>query len=223
MEHIDLENSLLRNIPPDTIEHLIGLTKRKSYSNNQLVFAKGDEADGMMIVRSGNVKIVNYAESGKEIIFRILNLGEVFGEIALIDGGTRTAEARAVGNTELLYLERSAFLPILETDSSLSLGLMKILCERLRITTEQLEDFTFLDLRLRLVKCLIHLAEQHLDSSYNGQNIRIVTSQNILAAMMGSTREAVNKRLRELEEEGLISLGRGCITIYDLASIKGSS
>ena len=217
------QNSLFRDLSQEVQDRLIVLTRSKKCQNNQLIFSKGEPAESLMAVRSGGVKILNYAPNGKEIIFRILKPGKVFGEIAMIDGGGRTAEARAVGTTELQILDRREFLSVLANSPELSLGLLQILCGRLRSTSEQLEDFTFLDLKSRLAKCLAQLGEQRLEFIPDGKDIEIKVSQQVLAAMMGTTREAVNKRLREWEDEGLISLGRGAITLHNLGVLKAVS
>jgi len=220
LKNVFESHTLLGQLPQELVDQLQALSRTQTYTNNQAIFFKGDPASGMMTLVSGNVKIVSYASNGKEIIFKVLGPGEVLGEIALIDGGNRTAEARAIGATELLFFDRKDFLPLLETDPTLCIALLKVLCQRLRSTDEQLEDFTFLDLRLRLAKCLVQLGSQHLERDPSGKDVRIIASQQMLASMMGATREAVNKRLREWEEGGMLSLGRGFVILHDLEAFK---
>lgn len=205
---------LFETLSSTDIEKLEALAHARDFTNGQMIFAKGDPATGMMGVIKGEVRILNYSPDGKEIVLRTVKPGEIFGEIALIDGGERTAEARAVGKTSLLSLERKDFLPFLEENPKLCIQLMNVLCQRLRATSEQLEDFSFLDLRVRLAKCLVHMAEQH-PAAGTSDKIVLSINQKTLAAMVGTTREAVNKRLREWEESGMIELGRGSITVLD--------
>ena len=214
VERVLANHFLFENLAEDELARVSALAHAKDFANNQLIFSKGDPATGMMAVTTGQVRIVNYSADGKEIVLRLVNPGEVFGEIALIDGGERTAEARAHGKTTLLFIDRHDFLPFLEENPKLCIDLMKVLCQRLRSTSEQLEDFSFLDLRVRLAKCLVHLAGEQGPDGGTGE-VTLSISQKMLAAMMGTTREAVNKRLRDWEDQGLLSLGRGAVTVVD--------
>ena len=218
MEALFARNFLFEHLPENELARIAALARERSFSRNQLIFAKGDSATGMMAVVSGGVRIVSYSADGKEIILRMVGPGEVFGEIALIDGGERTAEARAMEATKLAFLDRDDFLPFLEANPKLCIDLLNVLCQRLRSTSEQLEDFSFLDLRVRLAKCLSHLADEK--GAAPGAGVTLSLSQQVLAAMVGTSREAVNKRLREWEEEGLLSLGRGSVTVKDVEALK---
>ncbi|MCB2100580.1 MAG: Crp/Fnr family transcriptional regulator [Rhodobacterales bacterium] len=220
MRDILAEHFLLKGLPPDDLDRLAALSHTRAYTANQNIFSKGDPATGMMGVISGRVRIVAYSADGKEVVLRVIEPGEVFGEIALIDGGERTADAIAMGRCDLLVLERRDFLPVLETNPALCLKLLRMMCQRLRSTSEQLEDFSFLDLRTRLAKRLLRLAGQHGEKAPDGVRIGLNLSQQMLGAMMGTTREAVNKQLRALEDEGLVRLGRGSVTVLDRAALE---
>ena len=211
---------LLKGLPPDDLDRLAALAHTRAFPANQNIFSKGDPATGMMGVISGRVRIVSYSADGKEMVLRVIEPGEVFGEIALIDGGERTADAIAMGRCELLILERKDFLPVLETNPALCLMLLRMMCQRLRSTSEQLEDFSFLDLRTRLAKRLLRLADQHGEATPEGLHIGMTLSQQMLGAMMGTTREAVNKQLRALEDEGLIRIGRRSLTLLDRDALE---
>jgi CRP-like cAMP-binding protein len=158
---------------------------------------KGDAAAGMFAVTRGRVRIVSNSAEGKEVILRVLEPGEIFGEIAMLDGGERTADAVAEGDTELMYVGRAEFMSFLEGNPRLCIDLLELVCGRLRSTSEQLEDFSFLDLRARLAKRLLQLAAEHGEETPEGTHIAMPLSQQTLAAMMGTSREAVNKQLRQ--------------------------
>ena len=118
------EHFLLRHLPPPDLERLAAFAKMQSLGAGEPVFMKGDPAAGMMVVVSGRVRITSSSADGKEMVLNIINPGEVFGEIALIDGVERTADATAAEATELLLLERRDFLPYLERHPDLSLELL---------------------------------------------------------------------------------------------------
>lgn len=215
------EHFLLRHLPPEDLARLEAFATTRRIKANQPVFMKGDPASGMMAVLKGRVRISSYSVEGREVVLNVINPGEVFGEIALIDGGERTADASAMEDTEILVLERRDFLPFLERNPELCIKLLKVMCQRLRRTSEQLEDFSFLDLRTRLAKRLLDLVEDHgEEAAGGGLHIALNLSQRVLGAMMGTSREAVNKQLRAWEEEGLIKLKRGSITILDAGQLE---
>jgi CRP-like cAMP-binding protein len=209
------EHILLRHLPDADLDRLAGFARTRACRPNEPVFVKGDPAAGMMAVVDGRVRIVTYSAEGKEIVLNVINPGEVFGEIALIDGGERTADAVAMEPTELLILERRDFLPYLERNPELCIKLLIMVCERIRATSEQIEDFSFLDLKARLAKRLVALTESHGVPADEGTRIGMRLSQRELAAMMGTSREAVNKQLRAWQGDGMIVLRRGSITVVD--------
>lgn len=216
MSSILAEHFLLRHLPADDLARLETFAKTRTYGVNEPVFLKGDPARGMMAVTRGRVRISSYSADGREVVLNVINPGEVFGEIALIDGGERTADAVAMEETELKVLERRDFLPFLERNPELCIQLLKVMCNRLRRTSEQLEDFSFLDLRARLAKRLLDLAAVYgEDDAKGGTRIALTLSQRVIGAMMGTSREAVNKQLRAWQDDGLIRLGRNSVTLLD--------
>ena len=211
---------MFRNLPQTVKDRLLRYALRRSYRGDQLIFSKGDPGDAMLILINGAVKILNYSPNGKEIIFRVFQPGAVIGEFALIDERPRSAEARAVGPTDALLINRRDLLPVLKSDPDLVMTLLKTLCERLRWTNELLEDLTFLDLGSRLAKSLVQLSQQQQDSSQLHETCIINISQQTLASMVGSTREAVNKKLREWEQIGLISLKREEVHLLETEALE---
>ena len=214
------EHFLLRHLPAADVERLAGYTRVRNFGANQTVFLKGDPATGMMVVIEGRVRIASISPEGKEVVLNIINPGEVFGEIALIDGVERTAAATAMEETALLVMERRDFLPYLERNPELCLDLLKVMCRRIRVTSEQVEDFSFLDLKRRLAKRLVYLAAQQDEAPRPGAKAGIHFTQQELGAMTGTSRETVNKQLRAWEEEGLIHLHRGSISVVDRKGLE---
>jgi cAMP-binding proteins - catabolite gene activator and regulatory subunit of cAMP-dependent protein kinases len=206
------QHFLLKHLPNEDLDRLARLATTKRLQSGEAVFMKGDPGNSMMAVLSGRIRICAYSAAGREVVLNVINPGEVFGEIAMIDGGERTADAFAMEATDLLVLSRRDFLPFLEGNPSVCVKLLEVMCRRLRWTSEQLEDVNFLDLRSRLAKRLLYLADHDVDhASGTPSGVRI--SQHMLASMIGTSREAVNKQLRFWEEEGVIDVRRGSITV----------
>lgn len=214
------QNFLFRYLPPTDLDRLGDLAFRRSYGRGESIFLKGDPGNAMMAVLSGRVQICTYSSDGREVVLNVILPGEVFGEIALIDGGERTADAFAMETTELLILSRRDFLPYLESNPKVCVKLLEMMCLRIRWTSEQLEDLNFLDLRSRLAKRLVYLASIHGEETVEGTRINVRLPQHLLASMIGTSREAVNKQLRAWESDNIIDVSRGSITIRDREALK---
>lgn len=214
------QHFLLKDLSPEDLDRVGELATTRWYQAGQPVFMKGDPGTAMMAVLSGRIRICAYSADGREVVLNVINPGEVFGEIALIDGGERTADAFAMEATELLCLSRRDFLPYLERNPEVCIKLLTIICQRLRSTSEQLEDLNFLDLRCRLAKRLLYLAAVHGEPTAKGIHIGVRLPQHLLASMIGTSREAVNKQLRDWEAKGFIDVRRGSVTILDRSSLE---
>ncbi len=206
---------MLRHLSPGELERLAQLVSTRHYEAGEKVFLKGDPGTAMMAVLSGRVRICSYSAEGREVVLNVMSPGEVFGEIALIDGGERTADAFSMEPTELLILSRRDFLPFLTSNPEVCIRLLEVMCRRLRWTTQQLEDLQFLDLRSRLAKRLLYLHDHHSEVVGADKQRRVRISQHLLANMIGTSREAVNKQLSEWRDQDLIKVGRGSIGILD--------
>jgi CRP-like cAMP-binding protein len=213
-------HELFSRFSPAEIERLVSFSHARAYGAGEVIFEKGSPGQGLMAVLSGRVRISSPSPEGREIVLNIIHPGQIFGEIALLDGKERTADATAMEACELLILERRDFVPFLEKHPDICLRLIAVLCERLRRTTEQVEDVLFLDLQARLAKTLLHLVDAHGRPVSNGVALGAKLSQRDLANMIGASRESVNRQLSLWEEEGLISRDRGAITILDSAALQ---
>src|SRR6266446_8890012 len=131
------------------------------YAEGVLIFAKGDPGNSMMAVLRGRVTISSPSVDGRQVVLTTFREGDVFGEIALLDGKERTADATAASDCELLVVPRRSLLSLLERRPDLCIDLLVVLCERLRRTNEQVEDLAFLDLEARIAKVLVRLAEEN--------------------------------------------------------------
>ncbi|HRW60232.1 MAG: Crp/Fnr family transcriptional regulator [Rhodospirillales bacterium] len=209
------QHFLLKHLAAAELDQLARMAITRLCRPNEAVFLKGDPGNSMMAVVHGRVRICSYSSEGREVILNVINPGEVFGEIALIDGGSRTADAFAMDATELVVLSRRDFLPFLERNPQVCIKLLEVLCERLRATSAQVEDFFFLDLRSRLAKRLLAAADHAANNGAGGDPGTVRLSQHMLASMIGTSREAVNKQLRAWEEAGLIALKRGAVKIIN--------
>jgi CRP/FNR family transcriptional regulator, cyclic AMP receptor protein len=211
---------LLGKLSPNEIDALISYARVERYPTGREIFAKGSPGQCLMAVLRGSVKISSLSVGGKEIVFAIFNAGDIFGEIAVLDGEERSADATAMTECELLVLNRRDFLPVLEGHADLCMILLRILCRRLRQTTEQVEDVMFLDLESRVAKVLLQLVERVGLRALYSPSVELHVSQRELGNMAGGSRESVNKIFQNWHRRGLINLGKGSITIHNVEAIE---
>jgi CRP-like cAMP-binding protein len=169
------------------------------------------------------VRIWVGSDSGKELTFSIMEPGDVFGEIALLDGLPRTANATAQEASLLLVIQRSAFLSVLESEPTLARHIIELLCERMRLKTDLLSDFAFADLPVRLARKLGDLVTAHGEIDGNQARLGKRFSQTELAQMLGVSREAINKQLAAWSHKGVVSTEDGGLTILDLGTLRAQA
>jgi CRP-like cAMP-binding protein len=189
--------------------------ERRHYGKGDVIFHKDDEGSILYIITKGKVKVVLPSPEGEEIILTILTTGEIIGELSFIDGRNRSATVEVLEDTEVLYLRRKDFLHFLSTRFDVVLRVLGILTQRLRDTDVLMEEAYFLDITSRVARKILTLGRQF--GIYEDRVIRIGVhvTQRDLASMVGATRESVNKQLRLLRENGLITHEDGFLKILD--------
>jgi CRP-like cAMP-binding protein len=180
---------------------LAGHAQSRMFATNEPIFHVGEPGSSMMGVMVGTVRISLPTWKGKEIILADLPAGELFGEIALLDGKPRSASATALTKCELLVLERRDFFSFLERSPKACLNLMQLLCGRIRRSDERMAEIAFFDLPARLAKALLRYP-----ASQGHGPPKLSLSQRELAEMAGATRENVNRCLREWQRRGILQL-----------------
>jgi CRP/FNR family transcriptional regulator, cyclic AMP receptor protein len=198
-------------LPALIVDQLDSHARQATYRAGQRIFSKGDEGFGLLAVMSGLVKISVLAEDGREIALNMIGPNEIFGEIALFDGKPRTADATALIACELIILDRRDFLPLVAKHPAMAIKLLEILSSRLRRTTEQVEDLSFGNLKTRLAKTLLGLAEAQGMAASPQPKVEI--TQKELGYAIGLSRESTNRYLREWQEAGYVTLRKGACII----------
>jgi CRP/FNR family cyclic AMP-dependent transcriptional regulator len=201
---------LFRDLAPAVIEHLGSYMKTRRVARGTAIFAKGDPGTGLMGVLAGAVKVSVASADGKDIVLNVFREGDIFGEIALLDGRPRTADAAAMSDCELIVIERRDFVPFLSSQPDVMLKFIEILCSRLRRTSEQVQDITFLNLPTRLAKTLLQLTAGVQGAATPS---KATITQREISQMIGMSRESTNKQLRAWAKRGWIRLERGGVGV----------
>jgi CRP-like cAMP-binding protein len=197
---------LLRDADPALIESLVSMASIMTLQAGTELFAKGDRGDGLYGVLSGRMRIFVSGIDGDDVVLNLLGPGELFGEIAMIDDEPRSASAAATEETRLMRLRRDRFVPFLRQNADVGLGLLQVLCRRIRAISERTEDQILLPLPARLAKRMVAVGEPP-EAPLPGakKTLEIRLSQRDLGNLVGSTRESVNRVLTTWRARGIVA------------------
>ncbi len=213
------ECSLFRGLAPSERNELVARGHLRKFDAGDTIFLIDSPGDCMMAILQGSVRISVPSPEGKEVVLAILNAGEVFGEIALLDGKGRTADARAMTRCSIAVLDRRDVLSFFERHPIAWPKLVEVLCERLRRTDEHLAEMALLEIPLRLAKALLRLLPG--DERAGGASApRIALTQRELGNMVGASRESVNKCLNEWQRRGIVTMDDNIITIRNRSLLE---
>jgi CRP/FNR family cyclic AMP-dependent transcriptional regulator len=206
------------------LERVAAGMRSRRFRRGEVIFHAGDPGDALFIIVSGDVKISLPSETGDEAILATLRPGAVFGELALLDGAPRSASATALGPTETVVLPRDRFRELIATEAGVRDALLASIAGELRRLTTHVEELHFLDITGRLAARLVRLAEESgMPTPDGGIRLRTNLTQADLAAMVGCTRQSVNKLLGQFTDDGLLRLERDGIVVIDLDGLVSAS
>ncbi len=205
---------LIGQLSTESLGHLGALANRVELEKGEVLFFQEDPGDSIYIVDSGVVEISILSVSGKKLALNVMRPPDVFGEIAALDGGPRTATATTLERSTLLRFDRADIMAEIKKRPELAADLIQILCARLRWVSQQVEDLAMLNIEGRLASRLLILHRKFSDK-YG----KLYLSQSELADFLGATRESINKILQEWRANGLIELSRGAVKVCDQRSL----
>lgn len=208
-------NHLFGVLDDTEMQAVLEFAKLRRAAAEERIFVKGDPGDSLYVILRGRVAVQTESQDAKVMLLNIMDTGAVFGEIAMLDGGERTATVVAQEPTELLRIDRRDFMPFLEQRAGLCIRLMNVLCERVRWTSAIIEDTVFLNVTRRLAKRILMLAQNYGRQTETGIRIATFVSQEDLANMLGVSREIVNKTLKSFQTSGAITYRNGYIVVQD--------
>jgi CRP/FNR family cyclic AMP-dependent transcriptional regulator len=211
---------LFRGLVAVEKDALMARARVRRFEAGDTIFLMGSPGDSMMTVLSGDVRISVPSADGRELVLAILHESEHFGEIALLDGKERTADARALTRCTLATLERGDAMAFFERHPGAWIRLVEVLCERLRATDQHIAEIALLKLPVRLAKALLRIAHLQSAAAPAGKDAVVRSSQRELGNLVGATRETVNKCLREWQRNGIVRVESNGIAIIDQATLE---
>jgi CRP/FNR family transcriptional regulator, cyclic AMP receptor protein len=180
-----------------------------SFTADQLIFARGDPGDDIYLVLKGRVRLSVFSLDGRMLSFKLAEAGDIFGEIGVLDGGVRTADATALTRVEVMSLQGAKLNSLLEGNPRVARATIKYLCMRLRETSELAEGIALHPIEMRLARFLLSaLKRQRSDPGTAPSSIELGITQSELALLIGASRQKVNAALHALEDMGAIKRSR---------------
>ncbi len=210
---------LFRNLASEERNRLVARAQVHEFAAGATIFSIQAVCDSLMAVISGSVRISAPSPDGKEILLAILRPGEVFGEIALLDGKERSADAHAMTACNLAVLDRRDVLAFLDHHPEAWRGFVEVLCARLRRTDDHLVEVALLELPVRLAKTLLRSARTE-SVAVKGSKTVVRLSQREIGNIVGASRERVNHWVQGWQRSGFLRVERGTISIIDRAALE---
>jgi CRP/FNR family cyclic AMP-dependent transcriptional regulator len=205
------------DLDAEAFEQLGRYAKPATLKRGATIFSKGDPGNSLIAVISGTVKISISSPEGRSAILNLIGPGEIFGEVAVLDGQARTADATANSNCEIFVIDRREFLPFVRSQPALAMKFIELLCTRLRWTSDQVEQIILQDLPGRLASALMRLTERHKAEQ---DSRTIAVTQQEISEMVGMSRESINKQLRAWAARNWVRLEHGAIVVLDLEPLQ---
>lgn len=211
-----------QGLAPDFQARLLDAGVTREVPAEGRLFSRGDAPDGLYAALSGSIRIAGLSEGGKEAVLAVVEPPQWFGEIAVFDRLPRTHDAIATVETVVLHLSTAALDSVLSQNPTRWRDLGLLVTAKLRLAFVVMEDMALLPLLPRVAHRLVLMAEGY--GEWSDRSSRVVkVSQELLAAMVSSSRQSTNQALKELEARGLIKAAYGEIEIVDLAMLRSTA
>jgi CRP/FNR family transcriptional regulator, cyclic AMP receptor protein len=205
------------DLDPEALDQLCRYARHATLKRGATIYSKGDPGNSLYAVISGTAKMSISSPEGRSAILNIIGPGELFGEIALLDGRDRTADAIANTNCEVFIIDRREFIPFVKSQPALAMKFIELLCTRLRNTSDQVEQIILQNLPGRLASALLRLMEKSMPAP---QGRTIAITQQEISEMVGMTRESINKQLRAWSTRNWVRLEHGAIVVLNIEVLR---
>ena len=211
---------LIADLPADTLVHLSEVVRLLEVRRRQVIYLPGDPGRSIYFVNNGRMKISKVTRDGKELTLAYRQGGEVFGELALIDGGPREEMAEAVDNATVTEIDRGEFDQLVQRHGVVGYRLTKILAQRRREIENKIENLVFKDVNAKLAQLLLRLAGEFGVDDARGTLVALKITHQEMANLIGSTRETVSLTLSQFKRKGLIHTDGRKVILADAEGLK---
>lgn len=220
------KNDFLRYVPifselsDETLEQVSKLGIKKSFNKDAIILYEQETGSALFVIIKGKVKISRVSDDGKEVILTILNESDFFGEMAILDGSTRSANVTAMEDSELFIIQRNEFLNLLQTHPEISIALLQELTKRLRSADMKIKSLSLKDAEGKVATVILQLADDMGKIKQGTVEIEKLPFQHDLANMAGTSRETISRTLHTFAKKGLVELDGSRLRILNYEKFK---
>ena len=218
--------ALLARVPvfeelnPTDLERVAEVAVPRRFDGREVIFREGDDSDTCYVVRSGHARAVREHSDGRQITLATFGPGDIFGELAMFDAESRSATVEAVDDLEVAAILGADMRGLLRRHPDIAVKLVIALGRRLRQANERLARQSFQTVQSRVAAVLGQLVDQITSEDGGQRDVLVVATQAELAQLAGSSRESASRFLAVLERAGVITQGRGKLTVHDPAALQ---
>ncbi|MFO7445369.1 MAG: Crp/Fnr family transcriptional regulator [Ignavibacteriaceae bacterium] len=211
---------IFSDLDDDTLIKISKLGLRKTFKKDAVVLLENESATALFIIVSGKVKISRVSEDGKEVILTILGDSDFFGEMAIIDGQSRSANVTSMEDTDILIIQRNDFLQLLHDHPEVAIALLQELTKRLRSADMKIKSLSLKDAEGKVASVILQLADDIGKIRQGTVEIEKLPFQHDLANMAGTSRETISRTLHSFAKKGLVELDGAKLRILDYEKFK---
>lgn len=211
---------IFADLPPETIAEIAKIGTRRKYKKDSVVLLEEDAGGALFVIISGKVKVARTSTDGKEVILSILGESDFFGEMAILDGQTRSANVIAIEDSELFLIRRDDFLNLLTTHPEVAIALLQELTQRLRQADMKIKSLTLKDAEGKVATVLLQIADDLGMIKHGKVVIEKLPLQQDLANMAGTSRETISRTLHSFAKRGLVEIDGSTLRIVDYEKFK---
>ena len=216
-------DSLLAALPEDSIQKVLALGKPRRFVKGEALFQQGDAGDSAYLILSGAVKISIVSAAGREIVFAYLSVGDLVGDISILDERPRTATATAAEAVNAMTIRGADLHRQMADNPDLARAVIRFLCARLRATNQLLESDRSFETGPRLARGILRLLREHGQGGEDAERIDFAINQADLGAFVSLSRENVNRQLKDWSRAGLLEVKAGKIIVKDREALEDAA
>jgi CRP/FNR family transcriptional regulator, dissimilatory nitrate respiration regulator len=209
-------SQLFSGLPDEYLIQIANIATEREVKRGETIFNEGDDSNGFYLIVAGQIKVYKLSMDGKEQILHIFSNGEPFGEVPVFSGQKYPATAQAIAGSKLLFIERNAFVGLIEGNISLALNMLAVLSKRLSHFSMQIENLSLKEVPGRLASYLIYLSTE----SDNKGRVLLNISKGQLASLLGTIPETLSRIFLKMSKQKMIAVNGREIDILDIQAMK---
>ncbi|KIG12965.1 cAMP-binding protein [Enhygromyxa salina] len=214
---------LLSNVPPAKLQELISQVELREIPRRQVIYLPGDPGEQVYFINGGRVKTSKVTRDGKELTLAYRGAGQIFGELAVIDGSPREEMAEAMKNAIITELPVDVFRELLLADAKLCFSFLSDVGKRRRQLETKLEHLVFKDVQAKLAALLLELGEEYGQETEDGLQIGLKITHQEMANLIGSTRETISLTLAQFKKKDLLNMNGRTVVLLDQDGLKAAT